>query len=151
MVVELPKCKGTRLEPMSGTASDVQPTSIDNGERGCGRKSQENAERGRKAKGRMLEPMSGTACVVQPKDRRSMMWMEGVGWLGGRPTCEGTKARNQCQEPLVSCDRRAWIEATCCSPRREFRAAKCRGTNAGTADGGPCRSCNHTAWDHELD
>ena len=31
-----------------------------------------------------------------------MMWMEGVGWLGGRPTCEGTKARNQCQEPLVS-------------------------------------------------
>ncbi len=30
-------------------------------------------------------------------------------------------------------------------------AAKCRGTNAGTADGEPCRSCNHTAWDRELD
>ncbi len=41
MVVELPKCKGTRLEPtrMSGTACDVQPKSIDNGEQGCGRKS----------------------------------------------------------------------------------------------------------------
>ncbi len=22
-----------------------------------------------------------------------MMWMEGVGWLGGWPTCEGTNAR----------------------------------------------------------
>jgi hypothetical protein len=105
------------------------------------------------AKGRTLEPMSGTACqcVVRPKDRRSMMWMEGIGWLGlgGLPTCEleGTKARNQCQEPLVSCDHRAWIEATCCSPRREIRAAKCRGMNAGTADGEQCRSCNHTAWD----
>jgi hypothetical protein len=44
-----------------------------------------------------------------------MMWMEGVGWLGGRPPCKGTKARNQCQEPLVSCNHRAWIEATCCS------------------------------------
>ncbi len=80
-----------------------------------------------------------------------MMWTEGVGWLGGWPTCKGTNARNQCQEPLVSCDCRAWIEATSCSPRREIRAAKGRGTNAGTADGEPCRSCNHTAWDRELD
>ncbi len=78
----------------------------------------------------------GTACVVQPKDRRTMMWMEGVGWLGGRPTCEGTTARNKCQESLVSCNCRAWIEATCCSPRREIRAPKCRGTSAGAADGG---------------
>jgi hypothetical protein len=28
---ELPKCKGTRLEPMSGTACDVQLKSIENG------------------------------------------------------------------------------------------------------------------------
>ncbi len=39
LVVELPKCKGTRLKPMSGTACDVQPKSIDNGEQGCGRQS----------------------------------------------------------------------------------------------------------------
>jgi hypothetical protein len=85
MVVELPKCKGTRLEPMSGTACDMQPKSIDNSEQGCGRKSLESEERGRKAMGRTLEPMSGTACVVQPQDRRSMMWMEGVGgWEGGQ-------------------------------------------------------------------
>jgi hypothetical protein len=63
------------------------------------------------------------------------------------------RARNQCQEPLVLCagDRRAWIEATCCSPRGEILTAKCRGTNAGTADGEPCKSCNYTAWDRELD
>jgi hypothetical protein len=70
-----------------------------------------------------------------------------------RNESEGTKAINQCQEPLVSCDRRAWIEATssCCGQRREIRVVKCRGTNAGTADGEPCRLCNHTAWDFELD
>ncbi len=26
-----------------------------------------------------------------------------------------------------------------------------RDLNAGTADGEPCRSCNHAAWDRELD
>ncbi len=59
----------------------------------------------------------------------------------------------------MSCNRhgRAWIEATCCSLmlRREVLAVKCRGTNAGTADGEPpaCRLCNHTvtAWDRKLD
>ncbi len=100
---------------------------------------------------RTLELMSGTACVLRPKDLLSMMWTEGVGWLGGWPTCKGTKARNQCQEPLVSCYHRAWIEATCCSQRREIQTAKCRGTNAETTDGEPCRSCNHAAWDSELD
>ncbi len=64
------------------------------------------------------------------------------------------ETNHECQEPLVSCDSRAWIEATCCSLRREIRTEKCKhckGTNAGTADGEPCRSCNHTAWDSELD
>ncbi len=35
----------------------------------------------------------------------------------------------------MSCDSRAWIEATCCSLRRKIQAAKCRGTRAGTAMG----------------
>jgi hypothetical protein len=49
-----------------------------------------------------------------------IMWIEGVGWLGGWPAYKGTNNhKNQCQEKRVLCDHhRAWIEATCCSLRR---------------------------------
>ncbi len=66
MVVELPKCKGMRMEPMLGTACDVQSKSIDNSEQGCGRKSSESEERCRKAKGQTLEQMSGTTRIGGP-------------------------------------------------------------------------------------
>ncbi len=36
----------------------------------------------------------------EPKDQLSMMWMEGVGGLGGWPTCKGTKAETNVRNRL---------------------------------------------------
>ncbi len=55
------------------------------------------------------------------------------------------------QELRVLCNHRAWMEAACCSLRREIQTVKSWGTKVGAAVGDPSLMCNGTAWDCNLD